>query len=119
MDRIRLVLMAGLVFAASISVVAGAAQGPELSLQQQEAPESDKIDLNRADETLLQTVPGIGPAMARRIVEWRTEHGPFRRLEDLLDVRGIGEKTLEKFRAYLQVVAADDGPEGAGGLAVS
>lgn len=61
------------------------------------------IDLNRASEDELTAIPGIGKAMARRIVEFREEHGPFRRVEDLLKVRGIGEKSFEKMRPFVKV----------------
>ncbi|MDP6775823.1 MAG: helix-hairpin-helix domain-containing protein [Candidatus Latescibacteria bacterium] len=56
------------------------------------------IDLNRASEADLQKLPGIGPAIARRIVAYRAEHGPFRRVEDLAAVRGIGPKSVERIR---------------------
>ncbi len=74
---------------------------------QQEAPTA-RVDVNRADEDQLQTVPGIGPATARRILDWRKEHGPFERLEDLLNIRGIGVTTLEKLRPYVTVDARGD-----------
>lgn len=48
------------------------------------------ISLNEADEEKLQTLPGIGPSMAKRIVEHRLEHGPFTAVEDLQKVKGIG-----------------------------
>jgi competence protein ComEA len=41
--------------------------------------------------------------MAKRIVAWREEHGPFRRVEDLIKVKGIGEKTFQKLRPYVTV----------------
>lgn len=66
-------------------------------------PVIEQVDVNRASESELQVVPGIGPAMAKRIVEWRTEHGRFERLDDLLNIRGIGVKTLDKLRPYLTV----------------
>lgn len=66
-------------------------------------PVIEQVDVNRASEAELQVVPGIGPAMAKRIVEWRTKNGRFERLDDLLNVRGIGVKTLEKLRPYLTV----------------
>lgn len=56
------------------------------------------VDVNTADADALQTLPGIGPALAERIIDYRTEHGPFRSVEELLEVKGIGEATLEKFR---------------------
>lgn len=53
------------------------------------------IDLNTADAGTLDTLPGIGPALAERIILWREENGPFRVTEDLLAVSGIGEKVLD------------------------
>lgn len=61
------------------------------------------IDLNRAGVETLQTLPGVGPALSGRIVELREERGGFRRVEELLDVRGIGETTLERLRPRLRV----------------
>ena len=61
------------------------------------------IDLNRASATDLQKLPGIGPAIARRLVSHRAEHGPFRRIEDLTAVRGIGPKSLERIRSRVSV----------------
>lgn len=55
----------------------------------------DRIDVNRADEAALQRLPGIGPALARRIVEARAER-PFRSVEDLARVRGIGPATVAR-----------------------
>jgi competence protein ComEA len=56
------------------------------------------IDLNRADATQLETLPGVGPVLAARIVEYRDAHGPFASVEDLLDVPGIGEAKLAALR---------------------
>lgn len=53
-----------------------------------------RLDLNRADARALESLPGIGPALAERILRFRSENGPFRTLEDLLEVSGIGPKTL-------------------------
>jgi competence ComEA-like helix-hairpin-helix protein len=50
------------------------------------------LDINRADGEALQTLPGIGPALARQIVAYREAHGPFRQPADLLRVPGIGVK---------------------------
>ncbi|MBI2870132.1 MAG: ComEA family DNA-binding protein [Candidatus Omnitrophica bacterium] len=54
------------------------------------------IHINSAETGTLELLPGIGPALALRIVEWRTAHGSFRHPEDLLNVRGIGPRLLEK-----------------------
>jgi competence protein ComEA len=61
------------------------------------------VDLNTATVEDLAGVPGIGQALASRIVELREKEGPFRRVEDLLKVKGIGEKSLEKLRPYVKV----------------
>ncbi len=54
------------------------------------------IDLNRADAAALETLPGVGPVTAERILAWRTEHGPFASVADLLAVPGIGPATLAR-----------------------
>lgn len=54
------------------------------------------VDINHASVEELTTLPGIGKVTARRIVEFREKNGPFRRLEDLLIIRGISEKRLQQ-----------------------
>jgi comEA protein len=61
------------------------------------------LDLNAAAEAELVRLPGIGPVMAKRIVEYRQMHGPFKRLEDLRQVKGIGAKTYAKLAPLLVV----------------
>lgn len=53
------------------------------------------VDLNRADVAALERLPGIGPVLAGRIVQWREQHGPFRQPGDLREVPGIGERTFQ------------------------
>jgi len=62
-----------------------------------------KIHLNMATEKELESLPGIGPVLAKRIVEYRKMHGPFRRIEDLLKVSGIGAKRFEQIRSYITI----------------
>lgn len=57
-----------------------------------------KIHLNRATVDEITTLNGIGPKKAQAIIDYREEHGPFQTVEDILQVSGIGEKTLESFR---------------------
>jgi competence protein ComEA len=57
-----------------------------------------KINLNTADAATLDTLPRIGPAMAQRIVDWRTANGRFAAVDDLLAISGIGQKTLDGLR---------------------
>jgi competence protein ComEA len=62
-----------------------------------------KIDINRAESWLLEALPGIGETRAQAIVDYRNENGPFKRIEDLLQVEGIGEGTFEKIKDYITV----------------
>lgn len=61
------------------------------------------VNLNTADAAALETLPGVGPALATRILAWRDENGPFRAVDELLAVAGIGEKTLAGFRDLVTV----------------
>jgi competence protein ComEA len=74
-----------------------------------------RLDLNLADSTELDLVDGIGPALASRILAERARRGGFRRVEDLLAVRGIGPRTLGKLLPHLGVrppAGADSGRAG-------
>ena len=59
------------------------------------------VELNEATVEQLDGLPGIGPALAERIVTYRDEHGPFEQVDDLAKVKGIGVRTLERLRPYL------------------
>lgn len=65
--------------------------------------ETAVVDLNTADQTALETLPGIGPGLAGRIVAWRDEHGRFTAVEDLLDVSGIGDVRFAELRDRVRV----------------
>jgi competence protein ComEA len=66
-------------------------------------PSVDLIDINSASPEELATLPGIGATTAQRIVEYRTEHGPFARLEDIMNVAGIGPATFDSIRTLITV----------------
>ena len=57
-----------------------------------------RVDLNNASQKQLETLPGIGPALAERIVQHRTKNGDFRRVEELMNVKGIGEKKFLRLK---------------------
>lgn len=59
------------------------------------------ININTASELVIDTLPGIGPVKAKAIVAWRIENGPYKRLEDLMEVKGIGEKTFNRLEPLI------------------
>jgi competence ComEA-like helix-hairpin-helix protein len=67
-------------------------------------PPAKPLDLNTATIEQLEQLPGVGPRTARDIVKFREKSGPFRRVEDLLAIRGITKRRLEKLRPYVTVV---------------
>ena len=79
-----------------ILILAGLGAAPS-SLAAERSPIA-KININTAGVDELTELPGIGEAYARRIVEYREKYGPFKKVEDLLNVRGIGDRTFEKIR---------------------
>jgi comEA protein len=62
------------------------------------------ININKADVEELEKLPRIGPAMAKRIIEYRKLQGSFKSLDDLIKVKGIGQKTLDLIRPYLEEI---------------
>ena len=85
-----LVSFVGLIFAASLD--AG-----------RKKPPAKPVNLNTATSEELQPVPGIGPATADKILQMRKSYGTFKSVDDLLAIRGLGPKQLEKMRKYLIV----------------
>jgi competence ComEA-like helix-hairpin-helix protein len=65
--------------------------------------ESPKIDLNTATLSQLDSLPGIGPVIAERILELREKSGPYKRIEDLMNIRGIGEKKFLKLKDLITI----------------
>ena len=77
---------------------------PEQSEQAEEPVQSGQpVNINTASAETLDTLPGIGPVLAQRIVDWRAQYGAFSSVEQLTDVPGIGEAKLEKIRAMITV----------------
>ncbi len=61
------------------------------------------ININTASAQVLETLPGIGPVIAQRIVDYRQEKGPFSSPDQLKEIKGIGEKTFEKLKPYITI----------------
>jgi len=66
-------------------------------------PPAQPLDLNTASLEELQQLPGVGPGIAKAIVEFREKSGPFRRVEDLLAIRGLTKERVEKIRPYVVI----------------
>ena len=62
------------------------------------------VNINTADKELLVQIPGIGPVTADSILQYREDNGQFKSLDDLTKVKGIGDKSLAKFKPYLQAI---------------
>ncbi|UCZ54466.1 helix-hairpin-helix domain-containing protein [Bacillus shivajii] len=67
------------------------------------ADDSSKVRINRASKEELTNLPGIGPAKAEAIITYREEHGPFEQVEDLSQVSGIGQRTVEQLREHVSI----------------
>jgi competence protein ComEA len=61
------------------------------------------VNINQATAEQLQTLPGVGPSLSARILDYRTENGPFKSLDQLVEVKGIGEVKLAKIKPRLSL----------------
>jgi competence protein ComEA len=85
--------------------VAIASQAPK----GQPAAPSAVINLNSATVAQLDTLPGVGVKLAERIIDYRTKNGGFKKIEDLMNVRGIGEKNFLKLKPFITVTPVKSG----------
>ena len=92
-----MVLMAVVAMTGVLPVSAFATENPAASAI------VETIQLNQASAEELQVLPGVGPALSERIVLYRTEHGPFKSVDQLTEVKGVGQAKLAKFREQLTV----------------
>ena len=78
------------------------------------SPATAPINLNTATQAQLESLPGVGAKAAERILEYRQKNGPFKKVEDLMNVKGIGEKSFLKLKPLLTVTdkaAPSGGPD--------
>jgi competence protein ComEA len=85
----------------SYRIVAGVVLAVLLAAVPGVAAEGKKVNINTADAAQLAFLPRVGPSIAQRIVEHRKQNGPFKKPEDLMLVRGIGDKTFELLKPYV------------------
>jgi competence protein ComEA len=95
-----------------VALALAVAVGAALAAEADDAGTADgaavlRIDINKASAVELTAIPGVGNALAQRIVAFREKEGPFRRVEDLLKIKGIGEKSFQKMRPHVKVEKAD------------
>jgi len=88
----------------AISLILGLFVFPLLAQQAQtKKPTGDKVNLNTATLEELQKLPRVGPKVAQRIVDYRKQNGSFKKIEEIMKVRGIGEKTFARMKDMLTV----------------
>ena len=104
MFRMCLALVA-LVCLATVSPAAQAPRAKAPAGAAAKLPSTEVININTASAVDLERLPGIGAKTAGRILEYRQKNGPFKKVEELMNVRGVGEKNFLKLRTQLSVSA--------------
>lgn len=84
-------------------VVAGASISNQTSTNSKQEVISGKININTATIAQLDTLPGIGPAYANRIIEYRNSNGGFKDISEVQNIKGIGPKTFEKIKDKISI----------------
>jgi len=90
----------GIVFAQGMP---GASSTPGKSGMGSASSKATLVNINTADEAKLTSLKGIGPAKAKSIIQYRQEHGPFKTVDELKNVSGIGDKTLAALKPFITV----------------
>lgn len=90
-------------FLGALIIIASTFASPGFAAAKKEKLPARPIDLNRATLQQLEELPGVGPVMAHSILKFRRQSGPFERVDDLLAIRGISRRRLEKIRPYVFV----------------
>ena len=85
------------------STVSSSVQGSSYSNYSATSTKSNKININKATQTELETIPGVGPSTALKIIEYREQNGKFSSIEDIKNVSGIGDAKYKKMKDYITV----------------
>jgi competence protein ComEA len=102
----RLVVVAVLLIGSASAIARAGQQSPLAFVGQSQAPTAPaapKLDINTATATQLDALPGVGPRTAELILEYRQAHGGFKKIEELMNIRGIGEKSFLELRELVTV----------------
>ncbi len=101
-----MIIAIALVASLALQSVASPARPKAVTREAAEKVATTPLNINQAKTEDFARLPGIGPELARRIVRYREKHGAFKRVEDLLAVRGIGHKKWKRIRPYVTLGAA-------------
>lgn len=110
--RALLVILAIVALAATVTAADQKAAAPAKPAAAKTTPAAP-VNLNTATQAQLETLPGIGAKAAQRILEYRQKNGNFKKVEDLMNVKGIGEKAFLKLKPLLIVSTKADAAGGA------
>lgn len=86
-----------------VTTSSGVSTGNEKSEATSEGTKNSKVNINTATQAQLETLPGIGPSTATKILAYRKEKGKFSKIEDIKEVSGIGDAKFEKIKEYISV----------------
>jgi len=107
-------LVAGALALAIVTLLPANPLAQQASSSQTAPAAASPINLNTATAADLEKLPGVGPATAARIIEYRQKNGNFKKLEDLMNVKGIGEKAFLKLKPLLTISTKPDASGGSG-----
>ena len=100
MTRIMIAAIAAIALSAAVAGAQGRASAPKAT-----ATAAAPVNLNTATMDQLATIPGIGVKTAERIIAYREKNGGFKKIEDLMNVQGVGEKSFLKMKPLITVAA--------------
>jgi competence protein ComEA len=109
MTRILIAVILGIAVSAPAASAQSKATTPKGATAATTATAAAPVNLNTATAEQLATIPGVGPKMAERIIDYRQKNGGFKKVEDLMNVSGVGEKSFLKMKPLIVVTAPKSG----------